>query len=136
MNFKTIKRVEGIFDARDIPYYKTDPRRSGAIYTIKKKKKIFLFIQVLFIYSLHQPRMLVLSMHYERDSLECHQATQPCKRTMYIYLVLSFDFQCNVKSQITLLLINKSEIIIISSRKEYRIQNLYETFSQIFKVLL
>lgn len=32
------------------------------------------------------------AMYRKRDSLERHQATQPCKRMMYIYLVLSFDF--------------------------------------------
>jgi len=61
------------------------------IYNKKKKRGVFtstLYLQL----ALATHARFKYALYHKRDSLERHQAAQPCKRTMYIYLVLSFDF--------------------------------------------
>lgn len=61
------------------------------IYNLKKKRCFFTSILYLQL-ALATHARFKYALYCKRDSLGRHQATQPCKRTIYIYLVLSFDF--------------------------------------------
>lgn len=95
---KMIKGVKGIFDTGDIPYCKTDRRRSGTIYTIKKKKKrISFYTSTLYL-------QLALATHarfkyalWERFSRMSSGYTTMQTYNVYIFgVILWFLVQCKI----------------------------------------